>query len=116
LRVIAGLAAFVLATISVMGCASGCPTALLEGTLVAADGELVVEQQQAGVAIHVQWPFGVGVHDEGGTLVLADALGTVKAREGDAVEIGGSSTGDGSWVACGDIAVTGSPLRQAPSE
>ena len=62
---------------------------MLEGTLVAADGELVVERDPAGVAIHVQWPFGVGVHDEGGTLVLADVLGTVKAREGDVVGIAG---------------------------
>jgi hypothetical protein len=116
LRVIAGAAVLLLASASVMGCASGCPTALLEGTLVPADGELVVERDPAGVAIHVQWPFGLGVHDEGGTLVLADVLGTVKAREGDVVGIAGSSTGDGSWVACGDITVTGTSKPKPPNE
>ena len=51
-----------------------------------------------------------------GTLVLADVLGTVKAREGDVVGIAGSSTGDGSWVACGDITVTGTSKPRAPNE
>ena len=48
--------------------------------------------------------------------MLADVLGTVKAREGDIVAIGGSSTGDGSWVACGDITVTGTSKPKAPNE
>ena len=116
MRVIAGVVALLLATVSVIGCASGCPTTRLEGTLVAADGELVVERDPAGVAIHVQWPLGVGVRDEGGTLVLADVLGTVKARQGDVVGIAGSPTGDGSWVACGDIAVTGTSKPKPPNE
>ncbi len=116
MRVTAVIAMALLAGLSVMGCASGCPAARLEGTLVAADGELVVEQDPAGVAIHVQWPLGVGVHESGGELVVADAFGTVKAREGDVVEIGGSSTGDGSWVACGDITATGRSTPRAPNE
>ena len=116
MRVIALVAVLLLSSVTVMGCASGCPAALLEGTLVAADGELVVERDPAGVAIHVEWPFGVGVHDDGGTLVLADVMGTVKAREGDVVGIAGSSTGDGSWVACGDITVTGTSKPRAPNE
>jgi hypothetical protein len=116
MRVLAGVVALLLATVSLVGCATGCPTDVLKGTLVAADGELVVERDPAGVAIHVQWPFGVGVHDESGTLVLADVLGTVKAREGDVVGIAGSSTGDGSWVACGDISVTGTSTPKAPNE
>ncbi len=116
MRVIAGVAALLLASVSVVGCASGCPTALLQGTLAAADGELVVEGDAAGVATHVTWPFGVGVRDDGGELVLTDIFGTVKAREGDVVGIGGSSTGDGSWVACGDITVTGTSKPKAPNE
>src|SRR5262245_45685336 len=87
----ASLSAMVLLIASISACASGCPTALLEGTLVAADGELVVEGNQAGVATHVQWPFGLGVRDDGGELVLSDAFGTVKAREGDTVRIGGGT-------------------------
>jgi hypothetical protein len=116
LRVLAAVAMALLVSLSVMGCTSGCPASLLEGTLVAADGELVVEQDPAGVAIHVQWPFGVGVHEDSGELVVADAFGTVKAREGDVVKIGGSSTGDGSWLACGDITPTGRSTPKAPNE
>jgi hypothetical protein len=115
-RAIAGLAVVLLTSLSVTGCATGCPTALLEGTLAAADGELVVERDPAGVAIHVSWPFGVGVRDEGGELVLTDILGTVKAREGDIVAIGGSSPDDGSWAACGDVTVTGRSTPKAPRE
>ena len=58
----------------------------------------------------------MGVRDDGGELVLTDVLGTVKAREGDVVGIGGSSTDDGSWVACGDITVTGTANPKAPNE
>ena len=111
-----GVALLLMASVSVVGCASGCPAALLQGTLVAADGELVVEGDAAGVATHVTWPFGVGVRDDGGELVLTDILGTVKAREGDVVGIGGSSTSDGSWLACGDITVTGAATPKAPPE
>ena len=111
-----GVALLLMASVSVVGCASGCPVALLQGTLVAADGELVVEGDAAGVATHVTWPFGVGVRDDGGELVLTDILGTVKAREGDVVGIGGSTTSDGSWLACGDITVTGAATPKAPPE
>jgi hypothetical protein len=111
-----GVGLILMTSVSVMGCASGCPAALLQGTLVAADGELIVEGDAAGVATHVTWPFGVGVRDDGGELVLTDLLGTVKAREGDVVGIGGSSTSDGSWLACGDITVTGAATAKAPPE
>jgi hypothetical protein len=114
----ATLLALSLALSSIVGgCATACPAALLEGTLVAADGDLVVETDPAGVAVHVQWPFGVGVHQAGDELVVSDALGSVKAREGDRVAIGGSATRDGEWVACGDINVTGGPRSpEAPPE
>lgn len=116
-RLGAALALSLASVLSVAGCATGCPTALLQGTLVAADGELVVEGEAAGVATHVRWPFGVGVRQDGDELVVSDAWGTIKAREGDVVGIGGSSTDDGDWVACGDITVLGGPGRPAaPAE
>ena len=115
-RVAIVVVAILVASLAITGCASACPLALLQGTLVAADGELVVEGDEAGVATHVTWPFGVGVRDEGGELELTDILGTVKAREGDVVGIGGSSTSDGSWLACGDITVTGAATPKAPPE
>lgn len=115
-RVTVVVVMLLLATVAVTGCASGCPTVVLEGTLVAADGDLVVERGLAGDAINVQWPFGVGVRDDGGHLVLGDVLGTVKAREGDVVKIGGSSTADGTWVACGDVTVAGTSTPRGPTE
>ena len=115
-RVTVVVVLLLLATVSITGCASGCPTSVLEGTLVAADGDLVVERDLAGDAISVQWPFGVGVRDDGGQLVLSDVLGSVKAREGDVVKIGGSSTVDGTWVACGDVTVAGTSEPEAPAE
>ena len=116
MRAIAAAIVFsLLVSVSVTGCASGCPSGQLAGTLVAADGELVVEGDLAGVATHVEWPFGLGVHDDGGNLVLSDVLGGVKAREGDVVKIGGSSTTDGTWIACGDITVSGKATPKPPN-
>jgi hypothetical protein len=115
LRAIVAVAISLLLSVSVTGCANSCPGSLLEGTLVAADGELVVERDLAGVAIHVEWPFGLGVRDDGGDLVLSDVFGSVKAREGDVVKIGGSSTTDGTWIACGDVTVSGRATPKPPN-
>ncbi len=115
MRAIVAVAISLLLSASVIGCASGCPSATLEGTLVAADGELVVERDLAGVAVHVEWPFGLGVRDDGGDLVLSDVFGSVKAREGDVVKIGGSSTTDGTWIACGDVTVSGRATPKPPN-
>jgi hypothetical protein len=52
----------------------------------------------------VLWPHGYTARREAGGLVLYDAGGSVVAREGDVVSIGGGETGsDGPWLACGDI-------------
>jgi hypothetical protein len=115
LRAIAAVAISLLLSMSVVGCASSCPSGFLEGTLVAADGELVVEGDLAGVATHVEWPFGLGVRDDNGELVLSDAFGGVKAREGDVVRIGGSATTDGTWIACGDVTVSGRATPKPPN-
>ena len=52
-------------------------------------------------------------------LVLSDVLGTVKAREGDAVSLAGGMDGgmdnERRFIVCGEIVVTGKPPRpEAP--
>jgi hypothetical protein len=81
------------------GCA-GCASALLEGPLVADGGGLGV-QTAPGRIEHVRWEFGYGVRRDASGLVLTDLLGTVKAREGDWVRVGGGEVADGTWGACG---------------
>ncbi len=79
-----------------MGTTSGgCPTALMQGTLVEVDGALGVESVPPGSVSKVDWPFGYGVGEEDGTLVLTRVFTTV-AREGDRVSVGGGWFGDES--------------------
>src|SRR3990170_3366780 len=56
----------------VLGSASlgGCPTALLQGTLIELDGTLGVQQTPPGQAMPVAWPIGYGVRDDRGVIVL----------------------------------------------
>jgi hypothetical protein len=95
------------------GC-TACPTALLEGVLVAdGDGGLGVQAIE-GAVLHVRWPDGVGVGTDGDQLVLRNPLGMVVAREGEFVSMAGGQTGDdGDFGACGPIAVraSGPPPR-----
>jgi hypothetical protein len=87
----------------------GCPTALLEGTLVEQDGTLAVRTTQGGAIARVQWPFGYSVGEENGKLTLTRVFITV-AREGDPVSMGGgSSSDDRVFFACGTVAVGGAP-------
>ena len=89
------------------GC-SGCPTALLDGILVAgADGTLTVVSD-GGTPMSVVWPdwHGVRTDEETGRLVLTGPLGQIVAREGDRVRVGGGENADGpGFRACGPIAV-----------
>jgi hypothetical protein len=87
-----------------MGTTSGgCPTALLQGTLVEVDGTLGVESIPPGTVSRVAWPFGYGVGEEDGTLVLTRVFVTV-AREGDQVSMGGGWFGDETvFSACGPV-------------
>jgi hypothetical protein len=83
----------------------GCPTALLQGTLVEVDGTLGVESVPPGSVSKGDWPFGYGVGDEDGTLVLTRLFTTV-AREGDQVSVGGgSSSDDATFTACGSVSL-----------
>ena len=93
---------------------SGCPMALLEGTLVAnGSGGLAVKAPE-GRVVPVHWPSGVGVGHDGDQLVLTNPLGLAIAHEGEFVSMGGGVPGDGpEFDACGPIAVsaTRSPTR-----
>jgi hypothetical protein len=80
---------------------SGCPTALLQGTLVERDGTLAVAAIPGGRVVGVEWPFGYGVGTEDGTLTLTRVFMTV-AREGDLVSVGGGEGGPG-FRACGPV-------------
>lgn len=80
-----------------------CPTALLQGTLVAQDGVLAVRAVPGDGIAKVQWPFGYGVAEEDGSLTLTRVFMTV-AREGDLVSMGGGVPADNSvFVACGPV-------------
>ena len=86
------------------GCTVGCPTALAFGTVVA-DGPDLVLQDTGGATEPVVWPDGYSVRREGDLLVLTDRFGTVKARVGDRVEMGGGVSTDDRFHGCGDVVV-----------
>ena len=79
MRIVLVLVLSLLVSSVAAGCETACPAAMLEGTLVAADGELAVETDPAGVAMRVEWPFGLSVHDAGGR---AGAQRRPRHREG----------------------------------
>ena len=81
------------------GCA-GCATGLYEGVLTEQAGDLVVVPEGGGRGERVKWPPGYGVHKDGDALVIADFFGSVKARDGDFVRLGGGELEDGLWGAC----------------
>ena len=89
---------------SLAGC--GCPTALLEGVLVR-DGDALVVDSGGGQTTPVRWPAGYGVQAKGDRLVVTDLFGSVKAREGDRVHLGGGqvTAGDETFGVCGDFTV-----------
>jgi hypothetical protein len=90
------------------GC-TGCPTALLEATLVAnGTGGLAVQAPEGGVVL-VDWPSGVGVGHEGDQLVLTNPLGQPIAHQGEFVSMASGVPGDTlEFAACGPIAVSAS--------
>lgn len=82
----------------------GCPTALLQGTLVRVDGTLGVQPTPPGGAMPVAWPIGYGVRDDQGVLVLTRFLVVDVAREGDTVSVGGGiSADDATFQGCGPV-------------
>ena len=90
----------------VLGTASlgGCPTALVQGTLVRVDGTLGVEPVPPGQVMPVAWPIGYGVRDDQGVLVLTRFLVVDVAREGGTVSVGGGmSADDSTFEGCGPV-------------
>lgn len=86
----------------VSGCETACPLALAEGVLVA-DGKNLVLESPTGQRTTVLWPSGYSVRGDGDKLVLTDLFGSVKAREGDKIGVGGGVDVDGHFRACGDV-------------
>lgn len=80
----------------------GCPTALLQGRLVAdGNGGAGVESDFGTQA--VRWPDGYRV-EEGAQVLLRDNWGNVVATEGETVYVGGGmDANDEVFVACGYV-------------
>lgn len=58
-----------------------------------------------GQSTAVEWPFRYGAREVLGRIVLIDETGTVVAREGDQITVGGGF-GNQFWHACGPVTVT----------
>jgi len=90
------------------GCTTGCPGALLEGVLTRRGDELVVEHSE--FTERIDWAQSHHrVRDDGGTLVVVDWLGIVRAREGEFVRLGGGEVETGVWGVCGLFEVASPP-------
>ncbi len=88
------------------GTAAACPAALIEGTLVDDERHGMALAGTDGVRRQILWPPGYTTQLDASGLVLYDEVGSIVAREGDFVSIGGGETAsDGPWLACGDITV-----------
>jgi hypothetical protein len=55
------------------------------------------------------WPSGYSVREDGGSLVLIDRFGSIRAREGEFVRVGGGTGADDVFHGCGDVWVVPSP-------
>jgi hypothetical protein len=89
-----------------VGCDVSCPAALLEGVLIR-HGETLVVEMADGTDTNVRWPFGYHVGGDGDRLVLMDLFGSVKAREGDVVHLGGGMVqpDEAAFGVCGPFTV-----------
>jgi len=80
-----------------------CPGALLEGRLAphGSDGALLITEFGPQ---SVRWPDGYGV-ETSPELVLRDQFGSVVARDGDPIYVGGGEdpSGERDWAACGRV-------------
>ncbi|HEY6607689.1 MAG TPA: hypothetical protein VI277_00690 [Candidatus Limnocylindria bacterium] len=85
--------------------AEACPGALLEGELLRDDASGFLVRHAEGFITPVAWPEGYSVR-EGERRELLDPGGSVAAREGDLVALGGGDDGAGVFVVCGPFAVT----------
>jgi hypothetical protein len=65
-----------------------CPSALIEGTLVADERWGSHLRDTDGLTRKVLWPYGHVARPDGSRLALLDAVGSLVAYEGDLVRIG----------------------------
>ena len=86
-----------------------CMSALVEGQLVTGTGPGVNLKKADGSVKDVIWPDGY-TFSTGDKRTVTDGQGTVVARVGDTVELGGGESGpDNAWKVCSDhIVVTAS--------
>jgi hypothetical protein len=75
-----------------------------EGTLIRHPQSGAGLRDHEGVVWAVIWPTDYTARDDDGRLVVVDGGGTVIAREGDRVEIGGAEE-DGAWLGCGGMRI-----------
>jgi hypothetical protein len=77
----------------------GCPANVVEAELVADDnaGSAILD---AGVRKPVRWPFGYTGRRRGTEVEILDRTGTVVARTGTRIRLGGGEVGAGTWFAC----------------
>lgn len=88
------------------GTPEACMAALIEGTLARQAQSGVGLRDPRGFLIQVIWPNGYAARDDAGRLVVLDASGSVVAREGDRVSIGGGYVeSEATWLACGGTKV-----------
>ncbi len=88
------------------GATLGCPAALLTGTLAREGDDLVVDTGDGlNPAVGVKWSLPYHVDEVGDVLVIRDLFGSVRAREGDHIQLGGGVTEGGLWGQCGLFAV-----------
>lgn len=105
---------------SIAACQTACPTGLAEGVLVGHEKDLVL-RASSGETNTIIWPAGYSVRQASDGLVLTDRFGSVKAREGDKIGVGGGVGPDDLVHACGDVWVvtprwtrTGAVLDSVP--
>jgi hypothetical protein len=85
--------------------AQACMDALAGGTLAANNESGLGITSADGDAMAVEWPFGYTARNNLGRIELLDETGTVVARVGDEITVGGGF-GNQFWHACGPVAVT----------
>lgn len=84
--------------------AQACMDALMVGTLARHPLSGLGITSADGQSTPVEWPFGYTARGQGGRIVLVDPSGTVVAREGDEIQVGGGF-GTNFWHACGPVSV-----------
>ena len=84
--------------------------ALMQGTLARQAQTGLGIADPNGIVLPVQWPFGYSARMELSKIVLVDEKGSVVAREGDEIQVGGGMGAgpapNAVWFACGPVTVS----------